>query len=125
MRSLIGAVAVVGAVAVGAPAAHADATEQCGELAFNAGTTLHASNYGAGEITALRTSCAVARLVARGLEGQGGLAYSSHQFRCKGTATSSEPGARKDWRCKRTVIKGERPHRRKVAQVVTFYSLGA
>ena len=54
--------AVAGALTAGAPAAHAAAAEQCGELAFNAGTTLSASNYGAGEITALRTNCAVARM---------------------------------------------------------------
>ena len=117
--------AAIGVLALGAPAARADATKPCGELAFSPGTTLESSNYGAGDITALRTSCPVARLVVRGLEGRGGLSYSAHGFRCKGTATSSEPGARKDWHCTRTVIKGKRPHRRKVRQVVTFYSLGA
>jgi hypothetical protein len=117
--------AAAGVLALAAPAAHADATKSCGDLPFDQGTTLESSNYGAGDLTALRTSCSVARLVAHDLEGRGGLSYTSHSFRCKGTATSSEPGARKDWRCTRTVIKGKRPHRRKVRQVVTFYSLGA
>src|SRR3954453_7846579 len=125
MQRLFGPMAALGLLALGVPAAQADATKQCGELAFNAGTTLESSNYGAGDITALRTSCPVARLVPRGLEGPGGLAYSSNHFRCKGTATSTEPGARKDWRCMRTVIQGKRPHRREIRQVVTFYSLGA
>jgi len=125
MRQLFVLMAASGALALGAPAAHANATKQCGDLAFNAGTTLESSNYGAGDLTALRTSCPVARLVARGLADHGGLSYSSHRFRCKGTATSTEPGARKDWRCTRTVITGKRPHRHQIRQVVTFYSLGA
>jgi hypothetical protein len=105
-------------LALGASTAHADARKPCGELAFDAGTTLSASNYGAGDITALRTSCPVARMIARALEGKGGLAYTSHRFRCRGTAKSQAAGARKDWRCTRTVSKGK-------PQVVTFYSLGA
>jgi hypothetical protein len=125
MRGAFGALAAIGALTLAAPLARADAAKPCGELAFNAGTTLESSNYGAGDITALRTSCPVARLVARGLEGKGGLSYTAHRFTCKGKATSSAPGARKDWRCTRTVIQGKRPHRRQVRQVVTFYSLGA
>jgi hypothetical protein len=118
MRRLIGPVAALAVLALGAPTAHAGARKQCGELAFNAGTTLSASNYGAGEITALRTSCPVARMVARALEGKGGLAYTSHRFNCKGKAKSREAGARKDWRCTRTATKRK-------PQVVAFFSIGA
>jgi|SRR4051794_9669070 len=125
MNRLLGLIAVLGALIVAAPAAHATAALQCGDLAFDKGTTFEASNYGAGEITALRTNCAVARQVARGLKSKGGLAYSAHGFACKGTATSSEPGARKNWRCSRTVMSGKRPHRSRVRELVTFYSLGA
>ena len=50
--------------------------------------------------------------------GQGGTAYTSHRFRCKGVAKSREAGARKDWKCTRAVGKGK-------PQVVTFYSIGA
>src|SRR5690348_1682219 len=107
MRGVFGTIATIGVLALGVPAAHADAAKQCGELAFDAGTTLESSNYGAGDIMALRTSCAVARMVARGLADHGGFSYSSHRFRCKGTASSSEPGARKDWRCTRTVTTGK------------------
>src|SRR3954453_8410317 len=123
MNRLLGLIAVLGALIVSAPAAHATAALQCGALAFDKGTTFEASNYGAGEITALRTNCAVARQVARGLKSKGDLAYSAHGFACKGTATSSEPGARKNWRCSRTVTSGK--HRSRVRELVTFYSLGA
>lgn len=126
MRRMGGILAGVGmAFAVAAPGAQADAAKQCGSFSFSPDTTLSASHYGVGDLTALRTSCPVARRVAGALEGRGGLTYRSHGFTCKGTAQSTEPGARKDWRCRRTVVKKVKGHKRTVRQVVTFYSLGA
>ena len=87
IRIIVTGVTAAAALGVGAPAAHAAATwKSCGEVSFSGGAVAD-SHYGATNIRALRTGCAIAKSVARGVQNARDHRYTSHGFVCSGHVT--------------------------------------